>query len=84
MRKVTMMTTTTLLLGAAILAWPTVASAQTGTRGVGAPLTGVGPGTGQGGPEVRGDYTPSRSAAAPTHKRHAKRHRNKHTTVGSG
>ena len=50
MRKLTMMTTTTLLLGAAILAWPMVASAQTGTRGVGAPLTGVGPGTGQGGP----------------------------------
>ena len=85
MRKLTMMTTTTLIVGAAILAWPTIPSAQTGTRGVGAPLTGVGPGTGQGGPQVRGDYTPPPTTTmAPAHKRHVKRHHNKHTTVGSG
>jgi len=82
--KLTMMTTSSLLLGAAILAGSTIASAQTGTRGVGAPLTGVGPGTGQGGPQVRGDYNPPPAQTAPTHKRHVKRHHTKPSTVGKG
>ena len=83
---------TVALVGAAALVLPSSNSyAQTGTRGVGAPLTGAGPGTNAGdpglsdstGPGARPTVGPNAQQMAPTHRRHAKRTRHMRSTVGS-
>lgn len=82
--------TSAALLGAALLAVPTSPSfagmdelsAQAGTKGAGAPRTGVGPGTDRGNPAVTTDTGPGANTITPgPRKRQVKRH--KRSTVGS-
>lgn len=85
-----MITTAAALLGAA-LALPTSGyaggmdemSAQGGTKGAGAPRTGVGPGTDAGNPNVSNDTGPGANPVTPgsRSKRHVKRHHR--STVGT-
>jgi len=84
---------TAAIVGAAALTLPSsISYAQTGTRGVGAPLSGSGPGTNQGdpnlststGPGARPTVGSHAKRMAPTSRRHAKRTRHVRSTVGSG
>ena len=83
---------TAAIVGAAALTLPSsITYAQTGTKGVGAPLSGSGPGTNQGdpnlstatGPGARPTVGTNAQRMAPTSKRHVKRSRHMRSTVGS-
>jgi hypothetical protein len=74
--------TATALLGAAILTLPALddASAQAGTKGVGAARTGVGPGTNAGDPGMSDVTGPGANPITPAPKRHVKQRKSRHTT----
>jgi hypothetical protein len=86
MRKRIIMTTLA-LLGAAVLIMPAAdqASAQAGTKGVGAARTGVGPGTNAGDPGITDNTGPgsnpaANSTPAPTRQAKKQQRKSRHTT----
>ena len=84
MRKRTIVTARA-LLGAALLTVPAVdqASAQAGTKGVGAARTGVGPGTNAGDPGVTNDTGPGANPITPAPGRQVKKQPKSRHTTGS-